>query len=230
MRRVARFWPVLLLLVPTAAVFFGLRGGFSFEHVAARQYALRELVAAHPVLAPLAHLLLYAVLVALSVPGASAMSVAAGALFGVPLGVAVVVLGASLGAALAFLLARAALGGWVARRAGPLLDRVRPILERDGFPALLAMRLMPVVPFWLINLASSLAGMRLLPFVLATFLGIAPAAFVYVSTGAGLGDAMASGVPLGPGVLLRPEVLLPLLGLALLALVPVAWRRLRRRG
>ena len=82
-------------------------------------------------------------------------------------------------------------------------------MERDGFPALLAMRLLPVVPFWLLNLGSSLAGIRLPPFVLATTLGIVPAAFVYVSAGAGLGGALASGVPPGPGLLLRPEVLLP---------------------
>ena len=227
--RLRRLWPILLLLVPIAAVAFVLHGQLSFEHLAARQHALRELVAAHPVLAPLAYSLLYAVLVAFSVPGASALSVAAGALFGVPLGVAVVVSGASFGAGLAFLLARAALGRWVTRRAGPLLERVRPVLERDGFPALLAMRLLPVVPFWLLNLASALAGMRPLPFVLATTLGIVPAAFVYVSTGAGLGGALASGTPPGPDLLLRPEVLPPLLGLALLALAPVAWRRLRRR-
>lgn len=229
MRRVARLWPVLLLLVPAAALFFGLRGRLSFEQIAAHQHDVRAVIAAHPVLAPLAYLLLYALLVAFSVPGASALSVAAGALFGVPLGAAVVVSGAGLGAALAFLLARAALGRWVARRAGPLLDRVRPVLERDGFPALLAMRLLPVVPFWLVNLASALAGVRLLPFVLATFLGITPAAFVFVSTGAGLGGALASGVPPGPGLLLRPGVLLPLLGLALLALAPAAWRRRRER-
>lgn len=226
---VARFWPVLLLLVPAAALFFGLRDQFSFEQLAARQHALRDLVAAHPVLAPLAYLLLYALLVAFSVPGASALSVAAGALFGIPLGAAVVVMGASLGAVLAFLLLRAALGERVARRVGPWLDRVRPALERDGFHALLAMRLLPVVPFWLLNLASALAGVRLIPFVLATSLGIVPAALVFVSTGAGLGGALAAGVAPGPGALLRPGVLLPLLGLALLALAPAVWRHLRRR-
>ncbi len=217
---------LLALLAALAAVLLLGRDWVpSFEDLAEHQARLRDLAAAHPVLAPAAYVGLYAALVAASFPGGVVLSVAGGALFGVGPGTAYAVLGATGGAAALFLLVRGLLAGWAARRAGPLLDRIRPGLERDGFNALLALRLLPVLPFWLVNLAPPLVGMRLGPFVLATALGIAPATAVFVSVGAGVGGALAQGQQPGLATVLQPAVLLPLLGLALLALAPVAWRR-----
>ncbi len=107
-------------------------------------------------------------------------------------------LGASLGAVLLFLLARSTLGGWLAEGARPLVERLRPALERDGFAALLALRLLPVVPFWLTNLAPALLGMRLLPYAAATALGIVPATFVLAGIGAGAAEVLERGAGAGP--------------------------------
>lgn len=89
------------------------------------------------------------------------LTLAGGLLFGTVTGAARAVAGATIGAVLLFLAARCALGGWLAGRARGLLDRVRPGLERDGFSYMLALRRLPVVPFWLVNLALALVGMRL---------------------------------------------------------------------
>lgn len=229
MRRLPQILLVVAAVVFAVVVVLGRGWLPSFERLAAHQAALQGLVEAHPVAASLAYLGLYAALVAASVPGGTVMSVAGGALFGTLLGTALAVLGATGGAAVLFALVRHLLGGWAARRAGTLLDRIRPALERDGFNALLAFRLLPVLPFWLVNLAAPLAGMRLGPFVLATALGIAPATAVFVSIGAGVGGALATGQEPGLATVLRPAVLLPLVGLALLALAPVAWRRWKAR-
>jgi uncharacterized membrane protein YdjX (TVP38/TMEM64 family) len=135
------------------------------------------------------------------------------------------VVGATIGAILLFLAARSALAPLLATRAGPFLDRVRPGLQRDGFSYLLVMRLIPVVPFWLTNLAPALVGIPLATFAGATFIGIMPATFVFASIGAGVEVVLAAGGQPDVSLIWSPPVLLPLVGLAVLSLLPVAWRR-----
>jgi uncharacterized membrane protein YdjX (TVP38/TMEM64 family) len=228
--RWTRLWPLLLILAGLGTAYAaGLHRSLSFEALAQRQEALRALVAARPVLAPLAYVAVYAAAAALSLPGAVVITLAGGLLFGTWLGGACAVLGATAGAVLLFLAARHALGGWLAGRAGPLLGRIRPGLERDGFSYLLALRLIPLFPFWLVNLAPALVRMKLTTFAGATLLGIIPGTFVFASVGAGVGTVLAEGRQPDLSVILRPGVLLPLLGLALLSLLPVAWRRWKDR-
>ena len=114
--------------------------------------------------------------------------------------------------------------------AAGFLDAVRAGLRRDGFSYLLAIRLVPAFPFWLVNLAAALSGMRLLPYAAATVLGIMPATFVYASIGAGLGDVLSTGGRPDLTVVFSPRILGPLIGLAALSLLPVAWRRWKRSG
>ena len=222
---VKRLWPVVLLMALAGGFYaFGLQRYLSFEALGRQQVVLRRFIAAQPVAAPLVYMLAYAAVVALSLPVSALMSVAAGVLFGLVAGTAYAVLGAGLGAVGVFLLARYVLGDVLGRRAGGLLDRVRPGLERDGFSYLLALRLLPIVPFWLVNLAPAFAGMRLAPYTLATLLGIIPVVIVFVSLGAGFGDALAAGHRPDLMILFTPHVILPLAGLSALSLLPVGWR------
>jgi uncharacterized membrane protein YdjX (TVP38/TMEM64 family) len=89
------------------------------------------------------------------------------------------------------------------------------------------LRLVPIFPFWLVNLAAGAVGLRLWVYVLATFFGMAPTSFIYASLGNGLGEVLAQGRDPDLGVLFRPSVLLPILGLAALALLPVLYKRRR---
>jgi uncharacterized membrane protein YdjX (TVP38/TMEM64 family) len=157
------------------------------------------------------------------------MSMAAGFLFGPLLGTLVAVPAATAGACLLFLGARHALGQSLLARGGESLARIQAALERDGFWYLLSLRLLPVVPFWLANLAPALAGMRFGPYALATLLGIIPGTAVYVGIGAGLGEVFDAGGTPDAAVILSPGILLPMLGLAALSLIG-AWARRRGRA
>jgi uncharacterized membrane protein YdjX (TVP38/TMEM64 family) len=220
-----RFLPLLLIVALLAFAYaMGWHRLLSWQALGAQQTALRARVAADPVLAALAYVGLYTVSTAVSFPGAVVITVAGGLLFGTVLGAVLTVIGATLGGTLLFLAARSAFAPLIARKGGALLDRLRPRLERDGFSYLLALRFLPVFPFWLVNLAAAASGIRLGVFVAATFLGIGPATTVFASIGAGLGTVLAAGGTPDLGLVFSPPVLLPLLGLACLALLPVAVR------
>lgn len=228
--RLLRIVAPLLLAAAFVALWLGGAGhALSWAAIGERLHAWRAAVATRPVLAAAAYLAAYAAVVGLSLPAGGALSVLGGALFGAWAGGALAVAAATLGAVLLFLLARGTLGAWLARPARPLIERLRPAIERDGFAGLLALRLIPVVPFWLTNLAPALLGMRLLPYVAATLLGILPATFVLAGIGAGASDVLARGERPDLSALLSPPVLLPLLGLAALSLAPGVWRRWRAR-
>jgi uncharacterized membrane protein YdjX (TVP38/TMEM64 family) len=197
----------------------------SFEALAAHRASLDAWVAARPVLAGGAYMLAYVVVVALSLPGGVVMTLAGGLLFGPWVGTVLTVVGATIGACLLFLAARSALAPLVAGRAAGLLDRIRPGLERDGFFYLLTLRLIPVVPFWLANLAPALVGMPFGAYAAATALGIIPGTAVFSGIGAGLGDVLAAGGRPELGVIFSLPILLPLLGLAALSLIGAWWRR-----
>ena len=173
--------------------------------------------------ADLAYIAAYGVLVALSVPGGAVLSIAGGFLFGTWLGTLCAIIGATSGATAIFLAARAGLGGLAPRR-GPLVARLEAGFRVDAFSYLLVLRLVPIFPFWLVNLVPAFVGVKLRAYVLATFLGIIPATFVFASLGNGLGDIVEEP---GLGVLLRPDVFGPIVGLAILALIPVVYKRWR---
>lgn len=206
----------------------GLGAALSWNGLARHQARLLAVVAAHPIVAPLVYAALYAIWVAVSIPEAALVTVAGGLLFGTLLGGAMAVLGATSGAVIIFLVARTAFAGTMRRRAGALLDRIRPGLHRDGFSYLLALRLVPA-PFWLVNLGAALCGMRLVPYAAATLIGIIPATFILASIGAGVGGVLAAGRSPDLEVLFSARILGPLVAMAALALLPVAWRTMRRR-
>lgn len=225
LRRLLPLGLVGLALVLVLAT--GAHEALSFESLRRHRGALLELVAARPVAAALLYVLLYALAVALSVPGALILTLAGGFLFGTVLATALVVVGATLGAVLLFLIARTAVGEPLRARAGPWLAKMAHGFNRDAFSYLLVLRLVPVFPFWLVNLVPALLGVPLSTFALATAIGIVPGSLVYASVGAGLGAVFDRGGEPDLGLILEPRVLLPLLGLAALALVPVAWRRFK---
>jgi uncharacterized membrane protein YdjX (TVP38/TMEM64 family) len=225
MSRLVRLWPLLLLALAVAAAWrLGFADALSFPRLAREHATLVHFVARHPLAAPAVYCLVYAAAVALSLPGGAVLTCAGGLLFGIWLGTACAALGATAGATTLFLIARTALRPLMLRHAGRLIERVRPGLERDGFSYLLALRLIPVFPFWLVNLAPALVGMRLAPYVAATALGILPAGFVFASIGAGLSAVLAAGRTPDLSLIVSPQLLGPLVALALLSLLPVGWR------
>jgi len=220
---------VLLVLSGVAFVLCGGHRYLTFASLAGHRDLLADLVAANAILAACEFILVYAGLAALSVPGAMLMTLAGGFLFGPLLGALYALTGATLGACVMFLAARAGLQGLIGRT-GPRGQRLEAGFREDAFCYLLSLRLVPVFPFWLVNLVAGLAGMRLSTYVAATFLGMIPGAFVYASLGSGVGALIDVGQHPDRFMIFRPNILLPIVGLAALALLPVGYKRWRWRG
>jgi uncharacterized membrane protein YdjX (TVP38/TMEM64 family) len=222
------------------------RGELSLEALLRHRAEIDAFVTAHGTLAVLAYLGLYIGTVALSLPGATILTVIGGFLFGLMLGGTVAVIGATIGATVIFLVARTALGEPLLRRAGPRARLLAEGFRADAFNYLLFLRLVPAFPFFLVNLVPAFAGVRLGPFVAATALGVIPASFVYALAGTGLDsvimaqkktfdDCLAAGradcrLAFDPRDVLTPELLGALVALGLLALVPVLVKRVRGRA
>lgn len=221
--------PGVLVVLLAAFWLLGLNDRLTWSDLAEYQTTLRAWVAAHRFIAPCLFVLVYTASVALSLPQASLLTFTGGLLFGTATGGALAVTGATIGAVLLFLIARSAAAEPLARRGGAALGKLHEELRRNGFAYLLAIRLIPVVPFWLVNLAAALCGMGLRQFTIATFFGIMPATFIIASIGAGVGGVLAHGEKPDFGVLVSWPVLGPLLALAVLSLTPVVWRKWRAR-
>lgn len=224
----ARLAP-LAILAGGIALFFALGLGeyLSFDTLKQNRAALTAFVGENPVLAPLAFIGVYVVAVAFSLPLGALLTVSGGFVFGIWWGTLWVVLGATLGATLLFVAIRAGLGDALRARAGDTLKRMEAGFADNAFSYLLVLRLVPLFPFWLVNIVPALLNVPLRTFMLATAIGIVPGSFVYATVGNGAGAVFDEGRDLDLGIIFRVEILLPILGLALLALVPVVYRTLK---
>ncbi|HWK45102.1 MAG TPA: VTT domain-containing protein [Stellaceae bacterium] len=226
-----RLLPLGLLAIGLAVFFgFGLQRYLTFHSLARNRAWLGEAVAQHGVLALAIYMLIYTTVVALSVPGGVILTLTGGFLFGTVTGTIATVISATLGATLLFVTARAGIGDHLRRRAGPMLGRFEAGFRRNAFSYLLMLRLLPLVPFFLINLLPAFLGVPLRTYVLATLLGIIPAVLVFASIGNGLGAVFDAGQMPDLSIFSKPSIAGPLLGLALLALLPVIYQHWRRRS
>jgi uncharacterized membrane protein YdjX (TVP38/TMEM64 family) len=223
-------WPRLLLpallgVALLAAWLFGLPKLLSLDTIAGYRAQLDHLAAAHPVGAGALYGLAYAAVVTVSVPAGPLLTMVGGLFFGIWFGTALALTAATFGSAILFLVVRSAAAPSVGRHAGAYLDRLRPGLEHNGFWYLLALRLLPLVPFPVGSIVPALVGMRLAPFALATALGILPSTAIFASIGAGLDRVLAQGGKPDTSIVFSWPVLLPLTGLAVLSLLAAWWRR-----
>ena len=223
----AKRLPLVIVAVAAIAGTLFLRDVLSLESLAAHHTALMAFRDAHYGLTLVLFLAAYAAIVAFSVPGATVVTLAGGFLFGVFPGTVWNVAAATTGACLLFLAVRAGLGERLAARldaADGRIGRIKAGLDANLWPMLLLLRLVPVVPFFAANLIPALLGVGFVPFAVTTLIGIVPGTLVYTAVGAGLGEVLAAGGQPNMGVIFRPAVLLPILGLCLLAALPLAVR------
>ncbi len=244
---IRRLLPLLVIVALAVIAYLTVgKGMISLESLVQHRAAIDEFVTGHGGLAVLAYVALYAATVALSLPGATFLTVSGGFLFGLAVGALAAVVGATLGATIIFLVARTALGEPLLRRAGPRATQLAEGFREDAFSYLLFLRLVPAFPFFMVNLVPAFAGVRLGPFVAATMLGIIPGAVAYAFAGTGLDSViaaqkesydacMAAGqadchLTFDAKDILTPELIGALVALGVLALVPVVVKRLRRRA
>ena len=226
-----RLVPILVLGLGFVLFFaFGLQRYIGFETLQEHRGWLVAQVARNEAVVALAFIALYTLVVAFSIPGGAIMTISAGFLFGTVPAACYGVLGGTLGAVCVFLAARTALGDMLRAKAGPALRRMEAGFRENAFSYMLFLRLIPLFPFWLVNLVPAFLGVSLRTYVVATFFGVIPGALVYASLGNGLGVILDEGGEPDLGIVFRTDVLLPLLALAVLALLPVAYKKFKARG
>jgi pyruvate/2-oxoglutarate dehydrogenase complex dihydrolipoamide dehydrogenase (E3) component/uncharacterized membrane protein YdjX (TVP38/TMEM64 family) len=220
---------ILLLLLVVAAIaaffIFDLGAYLTLDALKGRQDRLAELVERRPLLAVGGFFLVYVSVTALSLPGAAIMTLAAGAIFGLALGTVIVSFASTIGASLAFLTSRYLLRDWVKAKFGKRVKAIDAGIEKDGAFYLLTLRLIPAFPFFLINLAMGLTGMRLLTFALVSQIGMLLGTIVFVNAGTQLARVENTGDILSPA-LIGSFVLLGLF--PLLARALIGWWKRRR--
>lgn len=229
-RHLGRLLPAVVLVTGLVLFFvLGLDRYFNFEMLQEHRNWLMGRVEELGVLAIIFYTLLYMTLTAFSIPLGGVLTIAAGFFFGTPVAAGCAVIGGTLGAVIVFLAARTVVGELLRAKAGSALERMEAGFRENAFNYLLTLRLIPIFPFWLINLVPAFLGMPLRSYAVATFVGVIPGAVVYASLGNGLGEILDAGLELDLGILFKPAVLFPLLALAVLALLPVAYKKVKGR-
>ncbi len=228
--RLRRFGPLAVIALAVVLAFAsGLARHLSLHELRERHDLLLAYVHVHPILSLCGYVGVYGLAVALSLPAALVLTLTGGLLFGPWIGGAAAAIGCTVGSAVIFSVCRTAVGDALRGRAGSMVDKIERGIEEDAFAYVIALRLIPIAPFWLANLALGFVDIPLSTFVAATLIGILPVSFVYAGIGSSLNAAFARGAHVHLHALLHPSALIPLAGLAALALAPVVVRRLRRR-
>lgn len=229
---ITRLAPLGVIAIALGLFFaFGLHQYFSLETLRENREALNNWVAQAPLLALGVFILAYAAAVAISFPGASILTIFGGFLFGLWPGVPAIVFAATLGASIIFLAAKTALGDFLQKRTSGFIKNMEAGFRDDELSYMFLLRLVPVFPFWGVNIAAGVIGVKLKNFVIGTFFGIIPGSFVYASIGNAAGAAFDAGEDVSlTGILTQPTTLLPILGLAALALLPIILKRFNKRA
>ncbi len=242
-----RWAPLLILLSGIAAVYTsGLHKYLSLTAIAENRDALMDFVSGNSVLAAGIYTLVYVATVAFSLPGAALLTILGGFLFGWFLGGIFTVTAATIGAVAIFLVAKTALGDALAKRAGPWMEKLSGGFREDAFSYMLFLRLVPVFPFWLVNIAPAVAGVSLGTYALTTLIGIIPGTFAFSALGSGLDSIITQQktvfqscvtdkgaanceFALDVGALVTPQLLLAFAALGVVSLIPVVMKKLRAR-
>jgi len=227
---IKRFGPVLLIATVVLLFFvFDFDRFITFEMLKENRQALHVWVSQNQFLAPVFYVLAYIIVVAFSLPGGAVMTISGGFLFGALLGGTYAVVGATIGATLLFLIAKTSLGDYLLARAGNGVRKMQAGFAENALSYMFVLRLVPLFPFFLVNLAPAFLGVSFRVYLTATFLGIMPATYVYALAGSGLGSVFDQGQAFSIEAVLTPQMTAALIGLALLSLIPVAYKKIRGR-
>lgn len=225
-----RIIPLAVLALGLAAFFFfDLNQYVSLSALKMHREHLQFWVENYGALSALVFAGIYALAVAFSIPGAVFITIAGGFMFGPYLGTVYVVIGATIGAIGVFLAAKYALGDVLRAKAGPAIKRMEAGFRENELSYLLILRLVPLFPFWLVNLVPAFLGVSLRTYAIGTLLGIIPGAFVYSLVGDGAGAVLDAGGDLNLGIIFAPRFLAPIIGLAVLACIPIAYKKIKGR-
>lgn len=230
-----RFLPLAVIVSGLGFAYaMGWQQYFSLDFLAQSRGMLTEYVSANYVFSLLAFFGIYTLAVAFAFPAASILSIFGGFLFGWLVGGILVAVGATVGATALFMAARTAFGDFLRDQVGGRVKKLKDGFEADAFSYLLVLRLAPVFPFFVMNIAPALFKVPLGTYVLATFIGILPGTFAYTFLGQGVGSVLEKAEEAGEmasiGDLVTTEITLAFVALAIVAALPMIIKRLRRQA
>lgn len=229
-----RFAPLALIAAGLALGYaLGWHHYLSLGYVAESREALKDLVGRNYILSLAGFCVVYVLAVALAFPAASVLTIFAGFLFGWMVGGMTVAIAATTGASILFLAARSAFGGFLRQRVSGTAKRFAKGFREDAFSYLLVLRLAPVFPFVIVNIAPALFDVKLRSFIMATLIGILPGTFAYAYLGQGVDSvlvaAQKSGREASLSDLVTWDISLAFIALAIVATIPLVVRKLRAR-
>ena len=227
----SRLWP-LVILIAGFVLFFttGLDEYITFDALREHRSWLLDQVQNNTLITAITFMAIYIVAVAFSLPGGAVLTIVGGFMFGLALGTTFVVVSATIGATALFLVAKTTIGDALKAKMGPWLQKMEQGFQENAFNYLLAMRLIPIFPFFVVNLVPAFLGVRLKTYFFATLFGIIPGSVVFIQVGAGLGSIFDSGEEFSTTGILTTDVVLALVGLAILSLLPILYRKFRQRN
>jgi uncharacterized membrane protein YdjX (TVP38/TMEM64 family) len=227
---ITRLIPLLILGAGLAAFFaLGLNKYLTLDLLKENREALKTWVQDNKTAAVLLFITAYVITAAFSLPIATLVSITGGFLFGSVFGTMWGVIGATTGATILFIVAKSALGDPLRVRFAAQIKSMEEGFRANAVSYLLLLRLVPLFPFWLVNLAAAFTGVSLITFVATTFVGIIPGAFVFASIGNGINALFEAGEQPDlslTSLLARPDFYIPIIGLAVLSLIPIVYRAL----
>lgn len=224
-KNLVRFLPIIILVVGALAFFYFDGASYiNLDTLKEQRNFLSSWVDRWGVVAPLIYGAIYMMVVAFSLPLGAIMTITAGFLFGVWVGVITVVISATIGATMIFLAVRLGLGKALTHKGKGWAAKMQEGFSRNAFSYLLVLRLIPIFPFALVNIVPAILGVSLSSYFFATFFGIIPGSFVYILLGDGLGAIFDSGGTPNLGIIFEPRIIAPILGLSALVLLQVGFR------
>ncbi len=231
MEKIKKWIPLLVIVtLMIIAYFSGILHYFTFEKLQMHRHTIVAFVSEHWLLSPLLFILLYIIIAALSLPVGAFLSLIGGFLFPQPFSTLYIVIGATIGASLIFLAAKTAIGDLLKKKAGRLLTKIETGFRENGISYLLFLRLVPLFPFWLVNLAPAFLGVPLRTFVWTTFIGIIPGTFVFAQVGAGLGAILDSNQGFSIHGIFNWQVKIALIALGVFALIPIVIKKMKKNA
>lgn len=227
---VKRWW-LLIFIFALLITFYSLGLGeyLSFASLKKYQNDLITWTNDNYLLTVLSYCIIYTISVAISVPGAVILTLLGGFLFGPILGTVFVVISASLGAVLLFIAVKSAFAEQIANKASTWISKMQKGFKEDALAYLFTLRLIPLFPFWAVNIVPALLGVNLKTYSIATFFGIIPGSAIYVAIGSGLSKTIANNQEPNLKIIFEPHILIPLIALAVIALTPSIYKKFKKR-
>ena len=227
--KLSRIIPLVILLIALGLFFyFRLYHYLSLDALQTYRQKLLLWTTQHYFLVSLIFFLAYTLAVAISIPGATFLTLAGGFMFGPVVGSIYVIAAATIGATVIYFAAKTAFADYFRTKAKGYLNKFAEGFRDNAASYLLFLRLVPLFPFWLVNIVPGLFGVNTRTFVWTTLVGIIPGSVVYVLVGNGLGAVFDAGQTVNLSIIFKPTILVPLVLLGILSLVPILYNRWKR--